>query len=81
MQHSFGIKAFYSFFFISWLKEKKISLKEEAKKLKALLMFKYPICKIVQVEELAVKAENKFGAIVHPERLFSIFAAIVMTHS
>ena len=54
MQHSFGIKALILFFFfISKLKEKKISLKEvkeKAKKLKALLMFKKPICKNVQVK-------------------------------
>ena len=47
------IKAFYYSFFISWLKEKKISLKEvkeEAKKLKALFIFKKPICKNFQVK-------------------------------
>ena len=55
MQHYFGIiiKAFYSSFFISWLKEKKISLKEvkeEAKTLKAFLICKKPICKNFQVK-------------------------------
>ena len=48
------VKAFYYSFFISWLKEKKISLKlkvkEEAKKLKAILIFKKPICKNFQVK-------------------------------
>ena len=46
------IKAFSSSFFISWIKEKKISLREvkdEAKKLKAFLIFKKPICKNFQV--------------------------------
>ena len=61
MQHYFGIifwdnlllKHFIILFFISWLKEKKISLKEvkeEAKKLKAILIFKKPICKNFQVK-------------------------------
>ena len=66
------LKHFLLFFFISWLKEKKISLKEvkeEAKKLKALLIFKKPICKNFQVNSWQ-EAGNKFSTSVHPERLF-----------
>ena len=47
------LKHFIPLFFISWLKEKKISLKgvkEEAKKSKALLICKKPICKNFQVK-------------------------------